>query len=58
MKVNMTSEVTFDGERMTARAVAEAMLLFPGEAFVSIEEWDSQMDGSGWRVKAHWTEER
>jgi DNA primase len=58
MKVNLTSEATFDGIAMTARAVAESMASFPPEAYVTIETWDSQRDGSGWRVKARWTEDR
>lgn len=58
MKVNLTSEATFDKQPMTARAVAEAMASFPPEAYVSIETWDSQRDGSGWRVKARWVEDR
>ena len=58
MKVNLTSEATFSGQPMTARAVSDAMASFPPEAHVSIETWDSQRDGSGWRVKARWTEER
>lgn len=58
MKVNLTSEATFAGQPMTARAVASAMASFPPEAYVAIETWDSQRDGSGWRVKARWTEDR
>lgn len=58
MKVNLTSEATFDGQPMTPRAVTEAMASFPPDAYVSIETWDSQRDGSGWRVKARWTEDR
>ena len=58
MKVNLTSEATFDRQPMTARSVTKAMESFPPDASVSIETWDSQRDGSGWRVKARWTEER
>lgn len=57
MRVNLTSEATFDGP-MTARALGKVMASFPPDALVSIEEWNSQRDGAGWRVKARWTEER
>lgn len=58
MKVNLTSEATFDGLPLTARALRDAMGAFPEEAYVTIETWDSQREGSGWRVKARWTEDR
>lgn len=58
MKVNLTSEATFNGQPMTAASVAAAMASFPPEAAVSIETWDSQRDGSGWRVRARWSEDR
>lgn len=58
MKIHMKTEVgPFEGSP-TAGGVAAALVFLPDDAFVSLEVWDSQRDGAGWRVKAHWSEDR
>lgn len=58
MKIQMATEVgPFDGTPRAEQLLA-ALALLPGEAFVTVESWDSQRDGSGWRIKARWAEER
>lgn len=58
MQVKMSTEVgPFDGD-MTAGQLAIALDALPSNARVSVETWDSQRDGSGWRVRAAWIEDR
>lgn len=58
MKVTLRSEIgPFQGSP-TVGALISALSAFPNVATVTVETWDSQMDGSGWRIKAHWQEER
>lgn len=57
MKINLTSEAAFN-EPLTAGALQVALASFPPEAHIAVETWDSQRDGSGWRIKARWTEDR
>lgn len=58
MKIQMTTEVgPFEGMPRAAQLIA-ALALLPDDAFVTVEVWDSQRDGSGWRVRSRWTEER
>lgn len=46
----------FEGP-MTAQTLTAALAPLPAEATVTIEAWDTQ-ESEGWRVRAHWTEER
>lgn len=58
MNINLKTEIgPFDGSP-TAGDLLEALAHLPAGAFVTLEQWDSQMDGAGWRIKAHWTETR
>lgn len=58
MKIQMNTEVgPFEGAP-TAAQLTDVLGRLPGEAFVRLETWDSQRDGDGWRLKAHWTEQR
>lgn len=58
MKIQMNTEVgPFEGEPK-AGELAAALALIPADAYARIETWDSQRDGSGWRIKARWMEER
>lgn len=58
MKIQMKTEVgPFEGTP-TAAQLASALALLPGEAFVRLDSWDSQRDGAGWRLHAHWAEDR
>lgn len=60
MKIQLTSEVVFPQQPMTAAAVIAACSAFPPEARVSITTWDDPRDHKdhGWRVRASWEEDR
>lgn len=58
MKIRMTTELgPFEGEP-TAGNLCAALASLPRGAFVDVTQWSSQHEGTGWRVKASWAEER
>ncbi|WP_166804636.1 hypothetical protein [Microbacterium sp. 3H14] len=58
MKINMTTELgPFEGTP-TVGDLLDVLVDLPSRAFVDITMWDSQHEGSGWRVRANWSEER
>lgn len=58
MILHMNTEIgPFEGSP-TAGALITALCPLPEGAHVTVETWDSQRDGTGWRIRARWTEER
>lgn len=58
MKIKLNTEVgPFDGEPTVGQLIA-ALSGMPGSAYVHMETWDSQREGSGWRLRLNWEEDR
>lgn len=58
MQIKMSTEIgPFDGP-LTAGDLATALSPLPQHATVSVDTWDSQRDGEGWRIRAAWIEDR
>lgn len=58
MQIKMSTEIGPFGGDLTAGDLATAIGALPTHANVSVETWDSQRDGNGWRVRASWLEDR
>lgn len=58
MRVALSSEIGPFLGSPTPVAIRAALQGIPDEAEIRFEQWDSQRDGDGWRIRASWSEER